>query len=347
MPSRTAARTRELIDLMDRIEPGAPPVLSVVSGAIGDHVGADFDVSYGLSSVDDCDHVTFLYTSAAAPAPLAGRFRQVVAASRRTWKRAPERIPRPERNQVLLGSTVARILERILKMKPEDQPIVRDVLRPLGVRDQMRVVLCDGPAMLALVAVLRGAGRDFGDCDRRRLCRLVPSLRRRLIFERTMGDRDLFAGAFLSALEHFAAPALLVGPGGQVRHANAAGRAWMKVHGRAAYRELNAALGGRSPGMEVRPVSAPGWPAYALVTVGSAAMTALSVDQRADAAGQRWGLTPRQRDVLRLLAHGKTNKAISATLGIAEITVEVHVSAVLRRASARSRAELIARLLGG
>ncbi|MGE0327145.1 MAG: helix-turn-helix transcriptional regulator [Polyangiaceae bacterium] len=55
-------------------------------------------------------------------------------------------------------------------------------------------------------------------------------------------------------------------------------------------------------------------------------------------------LTPRQGQVAVLVAEGHTNSSIGAILGCSERTVEVHVSSILARASASSRAELVARL---
>jgi DNA-binding CsgD family transcriptional regulator len=56
----------------------------------------------------------------------------------------------------------------------------------------------------------------------------------------------------------------------------------------------------------------------------------------------RWQLTPRQRQVLAVVAQGKSNKEIAQALGCAENTVELHVTQLLRRAEVKSRAELIA-----
>ena len=66
---------------------------------------------------------------------------------------------------------------------------------------------------------------------------------------------------------------------------------------------------------------------------------------RVQQAAARWRLTPRQRQVLALLADGQANKTIASRLGVQENTVEVHVSAILRRAQVDSRASLIASLL--
>jgi DNA-binding NarL/FixJ family response regulator len=49
-------------------------------------------------------------------------------------------------------------------------------------------------------------------------------------------------------------------------------------------------------------------------------------------------LTPREREVLRLVAAGKTNKAIAARLNVSERTVDRHVSNILTRLNVRSRA---------
>lgn len=55
-------------------------------------------------------------------------------------------------------------------------------------------------------------------------------------------------------------------------------------------------------------------------------------------------VTPRQREILALLTQGLPNKVIAARLGIAEATVKMHVTALLRAYGVQSRAELLARL---
>jgi non-specific serine/threonine protein kinase len=53
-------------------------------------------------------------------------------------------------------------------------------------------------------------------------------------------------------------------------------------------------------------------------------------------------LTPRQRQIAGLVAAGQTNRRIARTLGIAEKTVEVHISNMMERLGAHSRAEVAA-----
>jgi DNA-binding NarL/FixJ family response regulator len=50
-------------------------------------------------------------------------------------------------------------------------------------------------------------------------------------------------------------------------------------------------------------------------------------------------LTPRQRDVLPLLARGMSNKEIARTLNIAEATTKIHAAALCRVLGARNRTE--------
>jgi DNA-binding NarL/FixJ family response regulator len=55
-----------------------------------------------------------------------------------------------------------------------------------------------------------------------------------------------------------------------------------------------------------------------------------------------FGLTPRERQVLALLADGRTNREIGQTLYMAEKTASVHVSRILSKLDVRSRTEAAA-----
>lgn len=52
-------------------------------------------------------------------------------------------------------------------------------------------------------------------------------------------------------------------------------------------------------------------------------------------------LTPRERQIIALVAAGKLNKQIAADLGVSEITVKVHRSQAMRKMKAGSMIELI------
>lgn len=52
-------------------------------------------------------------------------------------------------------------------------------------------------------------------------------------------------------------------------------------------------------------------------------------------------LTPRQLEILALIARGRSNKEIAGRLGISERTVKFHVAALLKKLSAFSRTEAL------
>lgn len=52
-------------------------------------------------------------------------------------------------------------------------------------------------------------------------------------------------------------------------------------------------------------------------------------------------LTPRQRDVLALLAGGKSNRDIARDLGLAEGTVKVHITAIFKALGAKNRTQAV------
>ena len=73
-------------------------------------------------------------------------------------------------------------------------------------------------------------------------------------------------------------------------------------------------------------------------------MRALPADLEARLALRTAGpeITPREREILALIAQGKANKEIGATLGIAEDTVKRHVSSILDKLQVNDRAQATA-----
>jgi DNA-binding NarL/FixJ family response regulator len=63
-------------------------------------------------------------------------------------------------------------------------------------------------------------------------------------------------------------------------------------------------------------------------------------------AMDRFGLTPREVDVLGLILDGAPNRQIAATLCIVEGTVQEHVRNLCRKTKSRRRGDLLARVFG-
>ena len=208
----------------------------------------------------------------------------------------------------------------------------------------LRVLVSDGPVLLAWVGVYSPEARPFHPAQKSLLQALVPALHARLRTERLLGDQRLTLAAFAPLLEAIGAPALLVDAQAHVHHANRAGVAWLDDDFSAARVALKEALRCHPTELEVTALSAIGMaPRWLVVVRRHRQLTGARVQR----AAAQWGLTPRQRQVLARLVEGHANKTIAARLGVAENTVEVHVSAILRKALVDSRAELIASLLGG
>jgi DNA-binding NarL/FixJ family response regulator len=86
--------------------------------------------------------------------------------------------------------------------------------------------------------------------------------------------------------------------------------------------------------------------AAGLVTLDRATLaTLLNGHERPVSAGATLSsgrLTPRETEVLRLMAAGLVNKEIAGRLGISDHTAKFHVAAILQKLDAASRAEAVA-----
>lgn len=160
--------------------------------------------------------------------------------------------------------------------------------------------------------------------------------------------------AFDLALEAIKAPALLVGSDGHILRANATARTTLAVDAASPRRSLALALTWASPGRATRDWRACAWDLTPLGrdrdVVGFLAIlrgppSEQALGEALAAVRRRWKLTPRQVEVLELVARGLTNEMIAETLGIGKGTVEFHLSALFDKAGVSNRATLIARAL--
>jgi DNA-binding NarL/FixJ family response regulator len=62
---------------------------------------------------------------------------------------------------------------------------------------------------------------------------------------------------------------------------------------------------------------------------------------RGDGDPENGSLTPRERELLQLLAEGKSNKEAAGTLGISVKTVESHRAAVMHKLTLKSVSDLV------
>jgi DNA-binding NarL/FixJ family response regulator len=67
-------------------------------------------------------------------------------------------------------------------------------------------------------------------------------------------------------------------------------------------------------------------------------MAKLHAEPKESAHSNEHGLSPRELQVLRMVASGKTNKAIAAELCLSERTVDRHVSNIFVKVDVSSRA---------
>jgi len=54
---------------------------------------------------------------------------------------------------------------------------------------------------------------------------------------------------------------------------------------------------------------------------------------------QREEMSPREKEVLRGLARGQTNRELAAALGVAESTVKIHIQNIFKKTCLRSRVQ--------
>lgn len=158
-------------------------------------------------------------------------------------------------------------------------------------------------------------------------------------------EPSLVLRALTSTLELLPFPAMVFDGAAQLKLANSLASVLLGDAQSEAHPRIARALQSGSDGhWTATPLGDAGLPGPCLLTAPAANPT---TEDRIKAAALRWRLSRRQREVLELLAKGRSNKEIALALGCAVSTVEIHVSAVLQKTGVGRRAQLIAQLVGG
>jgi DNA-binding NarL/FixJ family response regulator len=162
-------------------------------------------------------------------------------------------------------------------------------------------------------------------------------------------DRDEAALSALDiALSAIDAPAFVVDLGGSVLHANSNALTLLAHDRQAVARSLAQAIAGTPADLtwDLTPLRGTEKRHGFLAILRGQRRTAIPAGAESlGAAINRWHLTPRQAQVLDLIARGFTNALIADDLGISEGTVEFHLTAIFDKAGVETRAKLLIRLL--
>lgn len=239
--------------------------------------------------------------------------------------------------------TATEINVRALKALERQEALSRiqqhhEMFVRIGVQDlqHQRVLICDGPRLLAWFGAL-----THDDCtpQRRRLLEILASLLRpRLRLERERKHAGVAYAALDAALEAIGAPALVLTGDGAVVHANAVGQELFDRDRQQIADLLSRVRHGAVDDVDSYDLGSRGQPGAQLVVLRSRGQLAA---MRHRAAATTWKLTPREAEVLEGVIAGDINRDIATTLNCAEATIEIHVSRLLRKARASTRAALV------
>jgi DNA-binding CsgD family transcriptional regulator len=306
--------------------------------AIGKLISADVSVAYRLDEGPSGLRMEFFHADGLPEARFAAELEAFACAKQGRYAAFDPVCPQVEQRNVALCNDD---IGRISGVHPRSTSTYRELLPQYGMErsDQLRALVCEERSLLAWVGGFRAA--PFTDEDRACLDAIVPRLRKRLLLQRAALQLGLTSALVPVVLEGLGAPAFIVDGKAHVLHANSFGRAWLAGDRASSVAVLRDTIRGRETEFTFSRVEFPGARPLSFVWRPSAPRAASELVEQ---ARRRWQLTPRQAAVTKLLALGLTNKAIGVELDCAEKTVELHVTAILKKAQVESRSALLAKI---
>ncbi|HTZ85708.1 MAG TPA: LuxR C-terminal-related transcriptional regulator [Solirubrobacteraceae bacterium] len=267
------------------------------------------------------------------------------------WVRYAHQNPLASRHARTRDGRAYRFSDVAEREELERLELFQGFYRTLGIRHQIAFTLPSPPALTFALALSRG-GRDYSDRDRDLLNLTRPHL---IQAYRNVQARE-HAARLIEALRRGVdarGEALAVIDGGEVSFASQAAR--KRLH----------ALGWREGSAVPESLLAPGptgrlWdPLLLASSEGNLVIRRLPSGGRdsfvvvferprseiSDAALRGLGLSPRESQVLRLLARGRATQAVATEMGISPRTVHKHTERIHAKLGTRDRAQAIATAL--
>jgi DNA-binding CsgD family transcriptional regulator len=328
-------RLREIQNELRTLVDGAPPALGALVPAMRDLLRVDRMLAYVLAPRGEGLRIEQGVTEG-MPSDTIPTFDEWLRDKNVGWAVFNPFRPEPEQRNVVL-----RFDPPGHNLNLGATPVMRELLPRIGLQDceRVRVVVCDGPSMLAWIGAFQP--QPFDERQIGIIEELVPAIQRRLKIERLLATADVSQAVTAAAFDAIPAAAFVIGEGGEVHTANTAGQLLLDSDS-SARSSLRHAVRGEARDFEATRVTGNGMPVRFLVTHRASADA--RAEARAASSAARWSLTRRQREVLALLVRGLSNRTIAATLGMAEKTVEVHLTAMFEKAQVVSRAALVAKV---
>jgi DNA-binding NarL/FixJ family response regulator len=209
-----------------------------------------------------------------------------------------------------------------------------------------RVLVCDGPNLVGWIGGFSEIAFSIGQLEA--LSSIATPLKERLRIERLLGSAPRIHAALQATLQQIGAPALLVDARGRVHEMNKAARELLESRRDDVFTSIAAVRAKKAPPLPftVTRVSANGHPEQFLAVMRPRSPEA-RMSLLVTLAANRWKLTPRQTEVLRMIVNGDSNAQIAKALGISARATELHVTAIFDRARVESRSQVVAAVLLG
>lgn len=239
----------------------------------------------------------------------------------------------------------------------QGQPVLsrryQEIYRPSGFGPELRAVLADRTGVWGYLTLIREFGApDFGARDRTLVERLGPDIARAIRISHLAPRRT---GSTMPGV-------LTVDPDGRILHATDQAKSTLNMLCGASVLAVAASAFARSKGL-------PAPKAMTRVRVEDDTWLTMRADVARDADGEAtaasvviesahaaqlapvifaaYGLTPRERQVARLLAQGEPTTAIARALGLSAHTVRDHIKQLFAKTGSTSRGEVVHVLFGG